>query len=258
MLAEYFQPEPKEISKALRNVKGAASRRRRPLRLAPMLATLLLLLAAPVEQRRLAQDVERSELPPLPGAAAARPRRARPAPPPVPGFPAPPAFAPPASGPAVRREPVALRSLAGVDAARARAAARCDPACRPRRRRLPRLIARALADRRSGERTGPRAARRRFAACRPRGRAGRAARPRRGGQRAPALSAAMRWRFWHRGARTMRARFACGRSAGQRRRCSSRSIVPRRGATCRERSLRFSLRVTAARRWGWPPPRSPA
>ncbi len=30
------------------------------------------------------------------------------------------------------------------------------------------------------------------------------------------------------------------------------------GATCRERSLRFSSRVTVARRWGWPPPRSPA
>ena len=63
------------------------------------------------------QDVERSELPPLPGTAAPDLDQAKPAPPPIPGFPVPPAFAPPASGPAAAASPLPYDVWRGVDAA---------------------------------------------------------------------------------------------------------------------------------------------
>ena len=70
VLAEYFQPEPKEISKALRNVKGRIEETTASTTvLAPMLARHCSWRAYLPSPSR-PQDVERSELPPLPGAAA--------------------------------------------------------------------------------------------------------------------------------------------------------------------------------------------
>ena len=84
----------------------------RPLLLALMLAPLLLLNLTPA----WAQDVERSELPPLPGAASPDLGEGKPSPPPAPGFPAPPGFAPEASGPAAATSPLPYDLWRGVDA----------------------------------------------------------------------------------------------------------------------------------------------
>lgn len=107
-----------------------------------MLATLLLLLLLP-STTAAPQDVERSELPPLPGAAAPDLDQARP-PPPIPGFPAPPAFAPPASGPASVASPLPYDVWRGVDAAALERLLAASPLPSPSPA-LATLIARALA-----------------------------------------------------------------------------------------------------------------
>lgn len=85
-----------------------------------MLATLLLplLWLSPTPTRwcqARAQAVERSELPPLPGAAAPDLEQAKP--PAIPGLPAPPSFAPPAPAPAAALSPLPYDVWRGVDAA---------------------------------------------------------------------------------------------------------------------------------------------
>jgi len=83
-----------------------------------MLATLLLLpLPLPLCAAAVAQSVQRTELPPLTGAAAPDQNQAGPAPPAFPGFPVPPAFAPPARGPAAATSPLPYDVWRGVDAA---------------------------------------------------------------------------------------------------------------------------------------------
>jgi len=106
-----------------------------------MLAIPLLLL---LSTTATPQDVERSELPPLPGAAVPDLDQARPAPPPIPGFPAPPTFAPEASGPVAAASPLPHDVWRGVDAAKLeRLLAACPlPSLSPA---LATLIARVLA-----------------------------------------------------------------------------------------------------------------
>jgi hypothetical protein len=91
----------------------------------PAILLLPLLLLSPTLTslpRARAQAVERSELPPLPGAAAPDLGEARPAPQSAPGFPVPPAFAPPglapqAGGPIADTSPLPYDLWRGVDAA---------------------------------------------------------------------------------------------------------------------------------------------
>lgn len=114
---------------------------RRPLRPALMLAPLLfLILSSPAK----AQDVERSELPPLPGAAPPSLGEGRPSPPPAPGFPAPPGLAPQASAPEAAASPLPYDLWRGVDAASLERLLAAAPLPSPSPA-LATLIARALA-----------------------------------------------------------------------------------------------------------------
>jgi hypothetical protein len=113
-----------------------------------MLATLLpplLLLSLTLTSlpQARAQAVERSELPPLPGAAAPDPDQARP-PPPNPGFPVPPAFVPPSSGPAAAASLLPYDVWRGVDPAALKQLLAAAPRPCPSPT-LATLIARALA-----------------------------------------------------------------------------------------------------------------
>src|SRR3990172_3551399 len=120
---------------------------RRPLLLALMLAPLLL----PMSPAK-AQDVERSELPPLPGAAPPGLGEGRPSPAPAPGFPTPPGFAPQASGPEAATSPLPYDLWRGVDAPPLERLLAAAPLPSPSPA-LATLIARALAagDQVSGE-----------------------------------------------------------------------------------------------------------
>jgi hypothetical protein len=114
----------------------------------PAIALLLLLpLSSPIltkwSQAR-AQDVERSELPPLPGAAAPDLNQAEPARSPTPGLALPPPFAPAPSGPVSGTSPLPYDVWRGVDAAALERLLAAAPLPSPSPA-LARLIARALA-----------------------------------------------------------------------------------------------------------------
>jgi hypothetical protein len=120
----------------------------RPLLLALMLAPLLLSNLTPA----WAQDVERSELPPLPGAAPPDLGEGRPSPPSAPGFLAPPGLAPQARGPDAATSPLPYDLWRGVDTPALERLLAAAPLPSPSPA-LATLIARALAagDQVSGE-----------------------------------------------------------------------------------------------------------
>ena len=119
----------------------------------PAIALLLLLpLSSPIltkwSQAR-AQDVERSELPPLPGAAAPDLNQTQPSPPTTPDLAPPPPFAPAPSGPVSGTSPLPYDVWRGVDTAALERllAAASLPSSSPA---LARLIARELNARTTG------------------------------------------------------------------------------------------------------------
>ena len=218
-------------------------------------ALLLLLL----RRQRRPQDVERSDLPPLPGAAAPDLDQARPPRRLSRAFPRRLPLPHRRAGRRSEASPLPYDAVARGRCGRARATARCGPRCRPPSPALAHADRARAGDRRSGERTGASRAHRRLAACRARGRGGRAARPRRGGQR-PRRSRPLRAGTFGIG----REDDACEVRLGGARRaaggaCSSRSIVPRREGDLRGSEACASARARRRRAGGrWPPPRSPA
>ncbi len=215
---------PKKSPRPCATSKAGSRRIRRPLRLVLMLAPLLLLSTAPATP----QEVQRSELPPLPGAAPPDLGEGRPAPPAAPGFPAPPAFAPPASGSTAATSPLPYDLWRGVDAPSLERLLAAVPLPSPSPA-FATLIARALAAGDPLDGRGSRAARFSLGTCRSGRGGGGASRPRRGNQRAapsrPLCVGAARVRT-----RGRRLRNSPGRSTCRQARAGG---APRRGLLCR-------------------------
>ena len=143
VLAEYFQPEPKEISKALRNVKGRIEETTASTPSADAGDT-----SPPIAVPTGRPGGPEDELPPLPDANPSNPGAAPPAPRPNSNFPAPPSIAPQASEAA--ESPLPYDLWRGVDAAALKQLLAATPLPFPSPV-LATLIARALV---AGDQTG--------------------------------------------------------------------------------------------------------